>query len=131
MSGTMSCALMAFAFGLAPVPPEPLPDPLAWGYLGVRVDQGSLRIRSVEPDTPASKAGLQPEDEFVRVGTLKPETFDEVAEHISGFRPGSLLQVEVRRGSETKTFKVRLGVRPPELPPPPFRTRVPANDPDR
>ena len=105
----------------APVPTDPPPDPLGWGYLGVRVNQGALAVSTVEPNTPAAKAGLQPGDEFVRVGTLKPHSFDEVAAHISSFRPGSMLKVEVRRNGEVKSFTVRLGSRPAGLEPPPVR----------
>jgi S1-C subfamily serine protease len=132
MSGSIGLGLVALAVGLAPVPADPPPDPLAWGYLGVQVDPGTLRINDVRPGTPAAKAGLQASDEFVRVGELRPQTFDEVAEHIGTFRPGSTLKVEVRRGSERKTFSVRLGVRPPEFPaPPPIRPRVPVDEPAR
>lgn len=120
MNSTIATLLLASTLA-APVPSEPLPDPLAWGYLGVRVTHGTLKISSVEPGTPAAKAGLQAEDEFVRVGSLKPQEFEEVAEHISGFRPGTAMRVEVRRGSETKVVIVRLGVRPSSLESPPFK----------
>lgn len=123
MNGVLG-VLVAVSVGLAPVPPEPTPDPLAWGYLGVRVDAGSLRLSGVEPGTPAAKAGLQSGDEIVRIGDLAPTTFQEVAEHISSFRPGSLLRVVVRRDGEERSYVVRLGVRPGELGIPPVRGRV-------
>jgi|YNPBryunderm2012_1023409.scaffolds.fasta_scaffold62286_2 S1-C subfamily serine protease len=108
---------------LAPVPAEPLPDPLAWGYLGIRVEQGTLEVRGVEAGTPAERAGLRPGDEIVQIGELIPQTFEEVAEHISSFRPGSRLKVKVRRDGTMMTFIVRLGVRPADLPPPPIKNR--------
>ena len=123
MSGVLGGVLLTVSIGLTPVPLEAPPDPLAWGYLGVRVDSGTLRLAGVEPQTPAAKAGLQPGDEIVRIGDLTPATFEQVAEHISSFRPGSLLKVEVRRDGEVKTYTVRLGVRPNDLGPPPNRGR--------
>ncbi|MGL6094870.1 MAG: PDZ domain-containing protein [Fimbriiglobus sp.] len=123
MHAAVAWTLLGFAVA-APVPPEPLPDPLGWGFLGIRVEAGTLRIAGVEPGTPAEKAGLRPDDEFVRVGDLTPLSFDEVAEHISGFRPGSSMKVVVNRNGESQSVVVRLGVRPAELPPPPTRTRV-------
>lgn len=115
MGGAIGWGLVVLAVGLAPVPAEPAPDPLSLGYLGVRVDgSDSLRISGIDPGTPAAKAGLLPNDEFVRVGDLKPASFAEVAEHIKARRPGTVLTVEVRRGDETKRFAVRLGVRPSE-----------------
>jgi S1-C subfamily serine protease len=113
------------------VPVEPPPDPLAWGYLGVTVDPpGTLRVGTVQPNSPAARAGLQPGDDIVQVGTRKPRTFDEVAEHIATFRPGTVLRVVVRRGEETKTFTVRLAVRPPDLRPPVWSRQHPP-PPDR
>ncbi len=115
--------LAVVSLGLAPVPAEKPHDPQEWGYLGVTVNLGTLQISTVEPDTPAAKAGLLPNDEFAKVGTITPISFAEVGEHISSFRPGSWMKVEVRRGNETKSFIVKLGVRPPGLPPPPVKGR--------
>ncbi len=127
MNTVIGWHLVAVAVGLAPVPADPPPDPHAWGYLGVTVDQGTLRISHIDPGTPAAKAGLRPNDEFVRVGDLRPAKFDEVADRISELRPGTTLQLEVRRGGETKTLSVRLGVRPERAGPPP-RLRGPLGD---
>lgn len=110
----------------APVPKTvaPEPDPLGWGYLGVRVLRGELVLESVEDGTPAAKAGLQAKDELVAVGTLtKLKSFEEVAEHISSFRPGSTMVVKVKRGEKLITVTVKLGVRPAELGPPPNSRR--------
>jgi len=119
----MTQAILAIIVLMAPVPIEKPHDPQEWGYLGVRVTQGTLQIVSIEPNTPAAKAGLMPNDEFTRVGSLTPSSFEQVAEHISSFRPGSWMRVEVRRGAETKSFIVKLGVRPSDLPPPPVKGR--------
>lgn len=100
---------------LAPVPPESRPDPLARGYMGITVGTGSLTIERVEPKLPAAKAGLQSGDILVRIGTLQPQTFDQVIAHITSFRPGAVVEIEVQRGSERKTFKVKLASRPQEL----------------
>ena len=94
----------------------PAPDPLARGYLGVMVEQGALRISTVMPNTPAEKAGLRAGDDFVKVGDLKPQNFEEVRQHISAFRPGTELTIVVRRGEETKTVTVRLIALTPDVP---------------
>ena len=100
---------------LAPVPREVPPDPMARGYMGVTVGNGTLSVASVEPGLPAHKAGLRSGDVLVRVGTLEPQTFDQVIAHITSFRPGAVVTIEVRRGSERKVFKVKLACRPAEL----------------
>jgi S1-C subfamily serine protease len=100
---------------LAPIPPEERPDPMARGYLGIEVGHGTLTVSRAEINRPAARAGLQAGDSIVRVGTLRPQTFDQVIAHITSFRPGAVVEVEVQRGPERKTFKVKLGCRPPEL----------------
>jgi len=104
---------------LAPMPREPMPDPLARGYLGIVVEQGTLMIKDVEPGTPAAKVGLRSGDVITRVGQLQPDAFDQVVNQICTYRPGTLLEVEVRRGSESHVLMVRLAARPERLGLPP------------
>ncbi len=111
-------AITAIVLGslvLAPVPPEIQPDPLARGYMGITVATNSLTIDRVEPRNPAEKAGLRAGDILVRVGTLEPQSFEQVIAHITSFRPGAVVEIQVRRGTEMKTFKVKLAARPIEL----------------
>ncbi|VTT98666.1 periplasmic serine protease do : Periplasmic serine protease DO OS=Borrelia garinii (strain PBi) GN=htrA PE=4 SV=1: PDZ_2 [Gemmataceae bacterium] len=115
ITGLTASLLGSLLFTLAPVPPEAPPDPMARGYMGITVQSGALAIESVQPGMPAAKAGLQGGDVLVRVGTLEPREFDQVVSHICSFRPGAVVEIEVQRGSERKTFKVRLACRPPEL----------------
>jgi S1-C subfamily serine protease len=119
MSAITALVLGSMTYTLAPVPRELPPDPMARGYMGITVGNSSLAIERVEPGLPAAKAGLRAGDIIVRVGTLQPQTFDQVVSHICSFRPGAVVEIEVRRGSEQKTFKVKLGCRPQELDAPP------------
>lgn len=115
MFGLTVYVFASLMFVRAPVPPEPVPDPLARGYMGITVQTGAMTIERVEPGLPASKAGVRPGDTIVRVGTLVPQNFEQVVAHICSFRPGAVINLEVQRGSERKTLKVKLGVRPLEL----------------
>ena len=125
--------LVLVSVGLAPVPAEPPQDPLGWGYLGVAPAGGRpLRLGTVQPGTPADKAGLQIGDELLSVGKLPADDWQEITETICRSRPGTLIRIKVRRNGEEKTIFVRLGTRPlpPELPAPEFRQRPPVA-PDR
>jgi S1-C subfamily serine protease len=127
MTGIGTCLIAHLMFIGAPVPPDPTPDPLGRGYMGIYVQSGTLTIESVERGMPAAKAGIKAQDTIVRVGTLQPDNFKQVVAHICSFRPGAIVEIEVQRGDEKKVFKVKLGLRPAELdqypvptdPPPP------------
>lgn len=115
MSAITAILLGGLTYAMAPVPPAAPPDPLARGYMGITVGTGSLTIERVEPKTPADKAGLRPGDALVRIGTLRPQNFDQVIAHVTSFRPGAVVEIEVQRGTERKTVKVKLACRPQDL----------------
>ena len=111
--------LALFSPVLAPVPPEPQPDPFAKGYLGIWFGgtgaNTSLAIDRLEPNQAAAKAGLRPGDVIVRVNHLVPLGTNDVIAHVCTFRPGAVIEVEVQRGSERKIVKVKLGTRPLDI----------------
>lgn len=118
MSG-LTTFLIGFAIlspVVAPVPKAPAPDPLGRGYLGIWFSSaspnGNLLIDRVEPNNPAAKAGLLAGDTVVRVNSLRPQTTQQMIEHVCSYRPGAVIEIEVQRGEEHKTFKVKLAVRP-------------------
>lgn len=100
---------------LAPTPAEVRPDPMARGYMGITVSINALTVESVEPGSPAEKAGLRGGDLILRAGTLEPREFQQVIDHICSFRPGAVVEIDVQRGNERKSFKVKLTARPVSL----------------
>lgn len=115
LTGIATCVFGSVALALAPIPRAAAPDPLDRGYMGVTIATPGLGIERVEPGMPAEKAGLRAGDVIVRVGTFEPQDFNQVVAHITSFRPGAVVEVEVTRGSAKKTFKVKLAARPLEL----------------
>lgn len=116
---TLLIGSLMFAPVAAPVPADPPPDPLGRGYLGASFKQDSptneLEIASVEPNKPAANAGILTGDTVVRVGTAAPTTFKELVAHITAYRPGAVVEVEVVRNGEHKTVQVTLAARPPSV----------------
>jgi S1-C subfamily serine protease len=88
--------------------------------MGVVLNLETLAIEMVEPDRPAARAGLQPQDVIVRVNQFHPQTTQQMIDYVCSCRPGAVLEVEVRRGSERKVVYVKLIARPSEL----DRTRI-------
>lgn len=114
----MLALVLALLF-TAVVPPAPPPaDPLGLGFFGIRpAGADSLQIESVTPNTAAERAGLRPGDAIQRVGKLRPVVFNEVRDYIKAFRPGTELEVEVKRGFDTVKLTIRLMIRPANLDP--------------
>lgn len=103
------CTLML----LVPAPKDPSPDDKGRGFFGVQlVDNSGVNITRVEPGSPAEKAGIQFNDTILAIDTVKVPTVNEAREIIGRLRPGNVVTVEVRRGNQSLTLKVRVGARP-------------------
>jgi S1-C subfamily serine protease len=94
------------------------------GYLGITFQQqgGGMVITEVKPDSPASKGGVRVNDLVVKVEGTSMENADtsDFVRLIGSMRPGTIVALDVKRGSETLTLKVKLGARPPDFSPTPI-----------
>jgi carboxyl-terminal processing protease len=86
---------------------------LSGSYSGVgvwvhRTHDGSVRILSVQVDSPAAHAGLRPQDTLVRVGD-EPVAGHSVADVVGRLRGdvGSAVTVQVRRGASVLTMRLQ------------------------
>jgi serine protease Do len=78
------------------------------GVLGDR-DSDEPRISQVLPASPAEAAGLQPGDLIVRFGGEEVQEFKRLKELVDRRQPGDEVVVEVRRGDETREFRLIVG----------------------
>lgn len=102
---------------LVPAPKDPLPDDKGQGFLGVGlVDNSGVSITRVEPGSPADKAGIRFNDIILSIDSVKVPNVNDAREVITRLRPGSIVAVDVRRGEQFLTIKVRVGVRPDSAP---------------
>jgi S1-C subfamily serine protease len=119
----------ALAIG-APALKEREPIGTGPGYLGITFskDAGSLQITEVKPEGPAGKAGLKEGDVILKVDSyeLRDAETGDLVKLVGAMRPGTVIAVGIRRGTEDKTVKIKLGVRPPD-----FQQRVPTPPVDR
>jgi S1-C subfamily serine protease len=69
----------------------------------------------VEPNSPAQKAGLKPDDLIVYVDGLPVAHINAYRDVIDKYRPGTEVKLEVRRGDRLQTFAVKLEA-PPKAP---------------
>src|SRR5262245_58419041 len=93
------------------------------GYLGITFQQQGegMVITDVKPESPASKGGVRVNDVVVKVEGTSLENADtgEFVKIIGSMRPGTIVALDVKRGPETLTLKVKLGARPPDFSPTP------------
>ena len=122
----------ALAVG-APALKEKEPLGTGPGYLGITFtkDTEGLQVTEVKPEGPAAKAGVKEGDVIVKIdGTdLKEADTGELVKLVGGMRPGTVIAVDVRRGKDALTLKIKLGVRPADFSPLPTRIPPPPIDP--
>ncbi|HLE77202.1 MAG TPA: trypsin-like peptidase domain-containing protein, partial [bacterium] len=75
------------------------------------VDHGVI-VRSVEPNSPAASAGIQPQDIIVAIDGVPVNNWDDFLRTLFAKRPGDTVSVEVFRDSRRVTMPVTLGERP-------------------
>ncbi len=80
----------------------------------VRADEGVLVVRVME-STPAAAGGLQPGDIIQQVNKQPVKTPSDVQAQVDASQIGQPLEVEVRRGDDTKTITVRPVALPDQL----------------
>ena len=100
------------AIGVASVAPRNL-SPENRGFLGIGMENGSdgVRIREVQPDTAAAKAGLEKGDVIFEINGRKVEGPAQLAQVISGSVPGDEVKLRFRRGDDEREAKAVLGSR--------------------
>ncbi len=85
-------------------------DPDLGEALNLEGGQGVL-IAEVMADSPAEAAGLEEGDVILRIGDSVAKSVQTVVRTIRGSDPGDVIDVEINRDGEIRTFQVTLGER--------------------
>ncbi|HEY4375376.1 MAG TPA: DegQ family serine endoprotease [Burkholderiales bacterium] len=75
---------------------------------GLKGMSGAL-VSSVEPGSPADKAGLQPGDVITAVNGDRIDGSGDLSAHIADIRPGSSAKLDLVRKGTTKTVEAKVG----------------------
>ncbi len=75
--------------------------------------QGAV-VLQVTPDSPADKAGLQPEDIVVSVDGKRVAKSSDLVNYVTGKAPGAKVKVDFLRGGASRTATITLGTFPEE-----------------
>jgi S1-C subfamily serine protease len=131
---TTSLTLIAALTLGAPALKEKEPPAKGPGYIGItfQKDEGGLVVTDVKPDSPAVKAGLRVSDLIQKVEgvSVKDAETTDFVKIVGGMRPGTVVTMEVKRGTENLTLKVKLGARPADFAPTPSIPRPPDGPPE-
>jgi len=68
-------------------------------------------IQTVEPNTPAEKAGLKPGDLIIAVDKTPVDENHRLVDLIRAYKPGDKVSLSVMRGNQRLTLEVTLGSR--------------------
>jgi serine protease Do len=82
------------------------------GWLGVGIgqnDNGQTQIGSIDPDSPAELAKLQPGDIVLKIGDRDISSPDVLASEIRKKKPGQDVTLKVERDGKPTDIKVKLG----------------------
>ena len=78
-----------------------------WFGARVKVGTSPLAITTVEPESPAGRAGLLPGDLVLRVNGTAPRSFIDFADLLAADANADVT-LSIRRGSDQRDFKVKL-----------------------
>ncbi|WP_182870534.1 M28 family peptidase [Rhodopirellula sp. JC639] len=79
-------------------------------FLGVRITErgGVVSVTDVTEGGPASKAGLQIDDQIQRIGRQVIRTTNDVLSWVRAHEPGDTFEIQVRRDANTVTLRGKL-----------------------
>ncbi|MGC4004479.1 MAG: PDZ domain-containing protein [Pirellulales bacterium] len=87
------------------------------GLLGISGDRGltdACMVTTVQPNSAAAVAGIEPDDQIVSLDGKKVESFSELTQTIAEKSGGDKVAVTVKRGEQTLEKQVVLGEWKPE-----------------
>jgi S1-C subfamily serine protease len=80
-----------------------------------------VRVKSVRPESPAERAGIQPGDVLLSFNHAPISSADDLIESVSAIQPGTEVPIDLLRGGVRLTFSVEIGRQPPGFQPRPTR----------
>jgi S1-C subfamily serine protease/photosystem II stability/assembly factor-like uncharacterized protein len=75
-------------------------------------EEGGIKLAQIAPESPASKAGLQPDDLIVEFEGAKAESWEELTGKFTSKNAGDKVKLKLIRSGETKEIEVVMEERP-------------------
>jgi membrane-associated protease RseP (regulator of RpoE activity) len=96
------------------------------GWLGVALAEsnGQVTVRSVVPDSPAARAGLQANDRIVSINGQNVTSVQQAQSILAPLQPNAQVQIVINRNNANQTLTATLGTAPTRGPRGAFRGGV-------
>jgi S1-C subfamily serine protease len=94
-------------------------QPIKHAYVGVELTSnstGGAQVSQVQPGTPASSAGVKPNDLVTAINGKAITSTEGFIATVDDYNPGPTITLTVKRGGQTKDIKITLGTRPQSAP---------------
>jgi len=95
---------------------SPVPAPVRPGqnraYLGVSFEKNTTTVSQVSEDSPAARAGIKTGDKVLALGDAKIGSVPDLVKVLQGLKPGAEVKLQLQRGDQPLTVKVKLGSPP-------------------
>jgi putative serine protease PepD len=94
-------------------------QPIRHAYVGVFLNgasTGGAQITSVQPNSPASRAGLRTNDLVTAIDGKTIRSTQQFIETVDTYSPGQTITVTIKRAGTVKQLKLTLGTRPQSAP---------------
>jgi membrane-associated protease RseP (regulator of RpoE activity) len=87
------------------------------GYLGLelRDDKGKAVVQKPRPESPAARAGVEPEDVILQIDGVAVTGAKDVIERLSNVKEGDKVTLRIRRGDKEKDVTVTAARRPADF----------------
>jgi serine protease Do len=84
------------------------------GYLGIYLEEaeGGAKVKSVAPNSPASKAGIKIDDVVTHVNKKAVVDTESLINAVGRHKPGTEITLKITRGKERVEIKAKLAPRP-------------------
>ncbi len=89
--------------------------PVKHSYVGVELNanaSGGAQVSQVQPNSPASGAGLKAGDLVTAINGTAIDSTAQFITTVDSYPPGKTITLTVKRGGQTQTIKLTLGTRP-------------------
>jgi RNA polymerase sigma factor (sigma-70 family) len=104
-------------------------DQKARGYLGLvlqDMDDGTVIIQKIAPDSPAAKADIRADDVLLKIGGVAAKDANSAIERMVDLKAGDRVTLRLKRGNRELDVTITAGERPRDFgqPPPPEAARL-------